>query len=376
MEQEDNRILELNVQCVTITAYSQYQNKLLMKLLAYLQQDIKDAISQQRKEGVNQLTFKAEELESGLRHRTLPLSELESNKGHYSRAKLALQDMAQKRMWIPKYKKKGLMEMINTNPLFSVDFEKRGNRIHVNLHFCVETLKHYLSTHLGYHAISLDKLFLFQRNATRQMYRLYLGRFALGYTIMRCGGLAQIIGCGKKYMNLKSIKAELLDPACKEMKKAFFQKQSDIHFDYALSRNQDSQESHLKKLIFTFHTAEDEHLSASRQSELTDYQTKLWFLLKNTWGVKDEVARNISQRVKLWMRFELDDLLQRKQWRVNDLKAKQKPMKNPAGYIVKHLGDFLSEKERMTHQQEPKQGKGLPRTSPASLFPENNEQKA
>lgn len=376
MRQEENRILELNVQCVTITAYTQYQNKLLMKLLAYFQQDIKDAINQQRKEGVNQLTFKAEEQESGVRHRTLPLSALEPNKGHYSRAKLALQDMAQKKMWIPKYKKKGLMEMINADPLFSVDFEKRGNRIHVNFHFCVETLKHYLSNHLGYHAISLDKLFRFQRNATRQLYRLYLGRFSLGYTIMRCGGLAQLIGCGKRYMHLKSIKAELLDPARKEMKEAFSQGESNIHFDYSLSRNQDSQESHLKKLIFTFHTAEDEHLMANRQSELIDYQTQLWFLLKNTWGVKDEVARSISQRIKLWMRYEVDDLLKNKQWRVDDLKAKNKPMKNPAGYIVKQLGDFLDEKESKMAQEETKQGKGLPRTSPNSLFPENNEEKA
>lgn len=354
MQEREQSILELNVQSLTITTYTQYQNKLLMKLLAYFQADMKDAISQQRREGVNYVVFTAEEQQSGIRHRSMPLALLEPHKGHYNRAKLALQDMAKKEMWIPVYKKKGLMQFVTAKPLFSIDFEIRQHRTFVNFHFTTDTLKHYLSNHLGYHLINLDKLFSFTHNATRQMYRLYLGRFALGYTTMRCGGLGQLIGCGKKYKNLKSIKADLLEPARREMKQAFDRNQSDIHFSYIVSRNQDDlgkEQSYLKKLIFTFHTAEDEHLSASRQSQLADYQTRLWFQLKNTWGVKDEVARNISLRIKIWMLQELDDLMIRKRWFADKMKAEKKPLANPAGYIVKSIGAFLDEKEQMTQQQ-------------------------
>lgn len=375
-QEEKNLIFELNVQSQTITTYTQYQNKLLMKLLAYFQADIKDAISQQRKEGVNYVVFTAEEQQSGLRHRSVPLAYLEPHKGHYNRAKLALQDMAKKEMWIPVYKKKGLMQFATAKPLFAVDFEIRQSRTFVNLHFCVETLKYYLSNQQGYHSINLDKLFSFKRNATRQMYRLYLGKFALGYTTIRCGGLAQLIGCGKQYKNLKSIKADLLEPARREMKQAFYKNQCDIHFDYSLSRNQDSQaceKSYLKKLIFTFYTAEDEHLSANRQAQLTDYQTRLWFQLKNTWGVKDEVARNICLRIKIWMLQELDDLMIRKRWFADKLKAEKKPLANPAGYIVKGIGAFLDEKEQMA-QQEGKSKPECPNAPTPPHFKKENDE--
>ena len=82
MKQEEcHQILELNVQSLCITPYVQYENKLLMKLLASFQQDIKDAIAQQREEGVKTVQFTAEELDSGVRHRTLPLAMLEPTRG-------------------------------------------------------------------------------------------------------------------------------------------------------------------------------------------------------------------------------------------------------------------------------------------------------
>ena len=110
MKQEEcHQILELNVQSLCITPYVQYENKLLMKLLASFQQDIKDAIAQQREEGVKTVQFTAEELDSGVRHRTLPLAVLEPNKGHYNRTKLALTDMAEKKLWIP-FNNKGILD--------------------------------------------------------------------------------------------------------------------------------------------------------------------------------------------------------------------------------------------------------------------------
>lgn len=119
MKQEEcHQILELNVQSLCITPYVQYENKILMKLLASFQQDIKDAIAQQREEGVKTVQFTAEELDSGVRHRTLPLAMLEPNKGHYNRTKLALTDMAEKKLWIP-FNNKGILDYVRTPPLFS-----------------------------------------------------------------------------------------------------------------------------------------------------------------------------------------------------------------------------------------------------------------
>ena len=376
MKQEEcHQILELNVQSLCITPYVQYENKLLMKLLASFQQDIKDAIAQQREEGVKTVQFTAEELDSGVRHRTLPLAVLEPNKGHYNRTKLALTDMAEKKLWIP-FNNKGILDYVRTPPLFSVDFETRHGRILVNLHFCIDTLRYYLSNQLGYHHINLTTLLSFQRNATLQMYRLYHGSFSLGYTTIRCWKLGQLLGMGKAYPNYKSVKQELLEPACREMEQAFFQKKCDIHFNYAISQNQDRDESNMKKLVFSFYTAQDDHLSPSREAELIDYQTKLWFRLKNSWGVKDEVAKSMCLRIKIWMRAELDDLMLHKQWFADNMKAKQKPLHNPAGYIVKHLGDFLDKKEKMERQQEEKGSKGLPIAHQTSLFPEDNGEKA
>ena len=49
-----------------------------------------------------------------------------------------------------------------------------------------------------------------------------------------------------------------------------------------------------------------------------------------------------------------------KQWFADNMKAKQKPLHNPAGYIVKHLGDFLDKKERWRGNKRRKAAKGYP----------------
>ena len=68
--------------------------------------------------------------------------------------------MAEKKLWIP-FNNKGILDYVRTPPLFSVDFETRHGRILVNLHFCIDTLRYYLSNQLGYHHINLTTLLSF-----------------------------------------------------------------------------------------------------------------------------------------------------------------------------------------------------------------------
>lgn len=345
-KEKKNFLLETNVQSLTITTYTQYQNKLLMKLIASAQQDIKEAITQQRYEGSPQALFTAEELASGLRHRSIPLAALEPRKGHYQRAKLSLQEMTKKKIWIPFYKKKGCMDFYAADRLFSIDFEIKKSRSYVNFYFSIATLKYYLSTAMGYHRLDLDILFNFKHNSTRQMYRLYYGRFALGFTTIRRGGLTNLLSIEGKNRSFKSLKAELLEPARKEMKEAFNNKQCDFCFDYTVARIQDSDNPLMQKLIFTCYTERDEELSPSRATELAEHQAKLWFNLKNYWNVEEKVAKGLSSRVKIWMLDELDDLMEQKRWFVENKARKINPRFNIGGYIVKSLDNFLTEKEK------------------------------
>lgn len=345
-EQKTNLLLEMNVQCLTITTYTQLENKLLMKLLAYVQPDIKEAITHQRYEGSKQVVFTAEEMSTGIRHRSIPLAALEPRKGHYQRAKLSLQSMTKKPIWIPYYKKPGMMDFYQAERLFSVDFETKNSRNYVNFHFSIQTLRYYLSTAMGYHRLNLDIHLSFKRNSTRQMYRLYWGRFALGYTQIRRGGLANLLSADLKEMSYKSLKAELLEPARKEMKEAFLKNQCEVYFEYKIASVQDSDNPQRLKLLITCHTRHDDNPSPSQAAELTEYQAKFWFHLKHNWLVDEKVAKSLSQRVKIWMLDELEDLMQKKKWFVENKAKKVNPHFNAAGYIVKNLDLFLTEREQ------------------------------
>lgn len=373
------KILELNVQGLTITPYTRYQNELLIKLLEYVQADIKDAINQQRELGYKHLMFTAEEQQSHVRRRQCPLSFLEKRKGHYGRAKIALTQMSNQEVWIPYYKAKGVMAYGVFPRLFQVSFEKVRSRLMVNLEFDTLLYTYYFNNEMGYHNLNLDQLFSFHRNATRQMYRLYYAYFSLGRQSASYGSVAQILSSKNTFTNIKEIKENLLEPARKELHAAFYAKHSSFHFSYSTSLKPDStasaqpgqEEKQLlrKRIIFNFFTQEDEHLTADRQAELDQYQSQLWFHLKNNWGVKDEVAKRISLRVKIWMLAEVSDILEHKEWFVKKMKSQNKPLHNPAGYIVKSLGAFLDEKEAQKQQldDEGNHGPACP-SAPKDLF--------
>lgn len=366
-------IYELNVQCLTVTTYTQYQNKLLDLLKAYFQEDIRAAIIEQQKEGRRNF-FTPAEMAERVRHRSMPLCELERHKGHQGRAIQALEAMSQQYIYIPYYRNKKLriVGYAQFPRLFKVDIRKQGRRNMVMLDFSIDVLYYYLNAEMGYHRINLAQKQAFRLNATRQMYHLYYAHFSFGaYSSMKACELGWLLSKKLRFKNCAEVIKTLLEPAREEMENAFYAGACDIHFCYKVAEakgqltpdgrnDKGGQTSDGKNgqddgdqaaddrsvnnpIILSFFTRDDEHPTGERKRELDEYQARLRITLKHSLGVKEEIAHDISQRVEVWMRPTLDEFLAKKMWFVKMRREKKQPLDNEAGYIVRQLGKYFDE---------------------------------
>lgn len=352
-------IYESNVQSLTITPFSQYQNKLLYKLEACLQQDIRQAIFDQMGP-LGHIAFTPDEVSERVRHRTVPLSQLETNKGHRRRAIAELEKMSQMSIYVPVMK--GKATTYNCFPrLFAVSFETQGKRLVAKLDFSTDLLYYLLNTSMGYHKLNLTELLSFKRNATRQMYRLYYGFFAhADLKQMKALRLGTLLSQQMEFPNCSYILKNVVQPAHDELRNAFYAGRSPFHFDYELAKpggqedtvSNDELASVQKTIVITIYTREDENPTGDRKLELDEYQARLRTTLRLLWGVEEKVAIDISQKVKFWMRDSLDALMAHKRWFAEKMRAKRTPIANEAGYIVKHIGKFFDEKLKMKQKMD------------------------
>lgn len=338
----ESSILEFSTQSFSLTQYTIYEHTLLLRLFQNTQQDFHDAISQQREQG--RIQFTERETTEQMRHRKVALRQLEPNKAHYSRLRLALKNMEKKTISIPYRKGKNQPVMYGTWPqLFTVSFVREGQREYAVFHVGTQLLRHYLSISMGYHRLDLATYFSFKHFATRQIYRFYYSHFALGKTKLKLQFLARALSVNAHYVSYASVAKNLLEPARKEMEAAYRGLSSEVHFRYQLSPSTDGTDD---DVIFTFGNRQDECPSEDRKAELAGFQTRVKIRLTYEWEVKEEVALDLCSRIRLTMIPELDDFFCRKSWFCREMARKQTPLRNKAGYIVRKLSDFLAELER------------------------------
>lgn len=367
MAEQTTPIYEFAVQALSHTSYTRYENKLLMLIFKYFQQDFKDAITQQTQNHC--LTFTPEELTSRVRHRKVELSYLEPHKGHYDRAKQGLISMSKKVITIPYMKSSKALGVVRYPSLFKVSFSYEKNICMVNLEVSIDLLKHYMSIDLGYHRLNLDTMFSFSYNATQQLWRFYFAYFAMGRNKINVDFLARTLTPKTIYDSYALICKNLLEPAKREMDNAYSLGMCDLHFTYAPYYESDSVHGKMPdKLIFSFFVRSDEHPTGNRLLELNVAQKRYLVLLKQVWGVKPKVAEDLVRRIQVWMLPELDILVEKKQMYVDKMKDTKHPVLNPAGYIVKHIGEFLTKKEEELGKMKKKMETNDPDGKKGQLF--------
>lgn len=367
MAVQTTSIYEFAAQALSLTSYTRYENKLLMLIFKYFQQDFKDAITQQTKNHC--LTFTPTELSEGVRCRKVPLRCLEPRKGHYARARQALMSMSQKIITIPYYKSNKTMSVVRYPSLFKVNFTMETSKCIVNLRVSIGLLKYYMNLELGFHPLNIDEMLSFDSNATRQLYRLYYAVFRRGRNRLNPEFIGCILSPKAAHTCFASICSTLLEPAKKEMDNAYSLGKCDIHFTYTPYYEPNSVHgSFPDKVIFNFFERNDENPSGYRLQELTVAQKRYLVVLKNGWGVKENVAEDIVKRIQVWMLSELDLLIEKKQKHVDYAKNSKHPIANPAGYIVKNIGAFLDEKEKQMGKMKEKMEKNDPKGTKGELF--------
>lgn len=374
------KIMEFNVQSLTFTTYTQYQNTLLLRMIAYLQNDIKAVILEMGNEQ-KQSPFTPAEMSERIRHRQIPLCVLEPHKGHHQRARQDLIKMSKMRIHVPYYNKQKEIEYATYKQLFNVSFEKKGNKIMAMFDFSTDLLYYYHNANMGYHKLNLDEMFSFRLNATRSMYRLYYGHYAFAKTQMKAVSLGALLSKKMEFNNCSEIIKNLVQPAKEEMDRAYYAGSCPIHFDYELEelnnptetwKSNDSAPSAKKsvnrKIIITFYTREDDNPTGQRKYDLEQFQAKIRTTLIHAWGVNDKVALDISQKVKVWMLPTLEELLYNKSLFAKKLRDSGKPIKNEAGFIVKQIGKYFEEHIQKKEKNDKKGEKKYPNDPKDSLF--------
>lgn len=376
MEENPKLIFETNVQSLTITTYTQYQNKLLMGIIANEQSDIKEAIFNGCQES-HPSQFTPAEMAERMRHREIPLCALEPHKGHHQRARKELMDMSGQGAFIPIEDKNKNITYHHFKQLFKVDFQKKGNKIMVMLDISTDLLYYYNNVKLGWHKLNLDEMLGFRLNATRNMYRLYYGYFAYAKTPMKVVQLGCLLSKKMKFANCAEIIKNLVQPAKEEMENAFYAGKSEIYFDYELADTKEEQckatdkqsgngdadnvsDSTQRKIIITFFTKGDDNPTGQQKYDLEQFQAEIKSVLIHAWGVHDKTAIDISSKVKVWMLPTLGALLTNKSLFAKRMRESGKPMLNEAGYIVKHIGIYFdtylkkkAKSEERGHQKYP-----------------------
>lgn len=338
-------IFEFGVQAFTATAYSQYQHSIMMRIYKYRQGDIRDAITQQANGGV--LKFTPAENAEGMRHVKIPFSKLEPHKGHYPRLQKALEEMQNIPIHVPFKNRSGQLRYGTYPRLFTVTFTTENRQRYATLHLRTDTLFYFLNNSMGYHKIDLKTYFMFNRLSSRQLFRLYQAYFVRGGNKLKPEALANLL-CGvDKCKNNSELEHHYLTPAMEELQKAYENGLCDIRFRFHSVFPENF--PHLKwcdKVVFSFIDRRDEHPTAARLSELTDYQAKVKLRLIYLWEVEEKTAVNISSKIRPDMIPDLDTLFEHKLWFAKKRKSEGKPLTNPAGYIVKSLKDFFEQYER------------------------------
>lgn len=379
-ENTPTKIMEFNVQSLTFTTYTQYQNTLLLRMIAYLQNDIKAVILDMGNE-LKQPPFTPAEMSERIRHRQIPLCVLEPHRGHHQRARLDLIRMSKMSIHIPYYDKKKEIKYSSYKQLFNVSFMKKGNKIMAMFDFSTDLLYYYHNASMGYHKLDLDEMFSFRQNATRNMYRLYYGHYAFAKTQMTAIKLGALLSKKMDFKSCSEIIKDIVQPAKEEMDNAYYAGRCSIHFDYELEeikhstedwKNNDcgssAKKSVKRKIIITFYTREDDNPTGQRKYDLEQFQAKIRTTLIHAWGVNDKVALDISQKVKVWMLPTLDELLYNKSLFAKKLRDSGKPIKNEAGFIVRQIGKYFEEHIQKKEKNDKKGEKKYPIPPKDSLF--------
>lgn len=346
MTRSQEFILEFWVQAFTLNSYTRYESTLLMRIHKCCQKDISNAITQQTQ--TNDLSFSFEENAEQVRHTRIALKDLEANRSHYSRAKSALQSMAQKKVQIPCFLPSGAMNYASFPQLFTVTFMRESNREYAVLHTSLDVLRYYLSNKKGYYRLNLETFFSFRRFATRQAYRFYYAQLGGATKKLKPQFIASTFSVKGEgaYRDYASVKKNLLEPARVEMEKAFKNGTSEVYFRYKpLYKNETKDGLWCDHVLFTFIAQDDENPTGAKKEELQAYQTRIKIVLDYVWGVDKKVSLDLVQRIRYTMMPELDAFFNHQEWFAREMERKHTPIRNRGGFMRWKLESFLKERE-------------------------------
>ena len=334
-----NSIYELGVQSLTHDYYTRYEQIILFRILKFQQQDILESIRQEAHHG--QLVFSPQVAPARVKHIEMPLKLLEPCPQHISFLKQSLINMERKPVDIP-YTVNGRWMYKHFPQLFTVSFFRKNKRQYVNLHFSTDVLQYYMSFDFGYHKIDLDLVSSFRRHATCKIYQLLIAYVSRGGTRFDPELLYKLLTVDGTYRNYGSMNNSLLLPCQQELKKAYDQHRSNFYFVYSPYYKDEKKGAWPYKITFGLKFREDEEPNEEAMNELARQRARLKFILHTCWKVKEDIAKEIAERLQLSMVGFMDDFLEQQEAIVKRKKNTKNAIRNPAGFIVIAINKFYS----------------------------------
>lgn len=337
-------ILEFGVQTFTLTDYTRYQETVLMRIFRECQKDISDAITSHSQK--HQLEFSPQENAEQMRHRRLKLKNLEPQSTHYANLRAALTEMSSKPILVPYRLPSHAIQYEHFDSLFTISFVRVGKRDFVDLHIPLKVLRRYLSNDLGYHRLDLRAYFSFTHFSTRQILRFYNAYFARAGRYLKLDFIDSVFSIKERFKTYEAVARNILEPARKEMEQLYQNKLLDIHFKYKPSYGPCDDRSQPPTLVnFYFIHVKDEHPEGERLLKLTTFQEKVYVTLKVVWGINQNVARELAQRIKYPMIPELSDFINHESDYSRKVESQGRPIRNPAGFMRNAMFQFLKKWE-------------------------------
>ena len=326
---------------LSYNSYNCMQVYLLMMIAKCLQPIIKDVIDKKLSHG--NLYKTPEQLARKFVYVPIYLKMLGVSPPHYPQLKTALEAMGHIEIRLP-YKEGDITYYKPFTCLFKVaEFGvSKAKHPYVYLKINLDVWDLLMSFDKGYVLVDITALKMLRSVFSRKFYISMASWLSCGLAEMYPERLMMLLkGNADAFKHYSELENHVLMVAKNEIKALYDKGFIDEYFDYYPYYDKESPKGGPPKHItFKREYRQKDEEDSEHQSELAGLRSRLSIKLRYTYGIKEDVADNLVQRLRLGDVGELHNWLLHKDSYIKACKMGSKPLK-VAGYMVSALNGFF-----------------------------------
>ena len=344
-----NLITILGVQGLSCNDFSTAEIKIALKIIEHGQRVITE-YSIPYRISRDSFFFTPEQVAAHHVDVTMRLSELGFGVKHLAWLRDLLEKMEGKKIKIP-FKVGDITSYAPFDGLFKSEvFKNRKGIWMVTFRFDTNLLRYFYSFDKGAGRIDLNAINACGGASSMKLYIIMNCWASKGYTSIKPAKLMDLFhGDSHYYTSWSALERKALRFACDDLKRLYDNHIIDQYLTYQpyFEEAEEQQHHHMPEHItFTIHDRKNsgDVEEGIVSQELIGRRCQLKMRLAYRYGVKDEVAKMLSQRLSLDMLGELSDWFLHKDYYIEKCKSEHHKM-NTGSYIAKSLDGFFRDKK-------------------------------